>query len=32
MVLDVGPDYKGSIREIDRKVLREVGRMIRNNN
>lgn len=30
--LDIGPDYNGNIREIDRKVLHEVGRMIRNNN
>lgn len=26
--LNVGPDYHGNIREIDRKVLREVGKMI----
>ena len=29
--LDVGPDYKGEIRDIDVKTLREVGKMIRNN-
>lgn len=26
--LNIGPDYNGNIREIDRKVLREVGKMI----
>lgn len=26
--LNIGPDYEGNIREIDRKVLREVGHMI----
>lgn len=26
--LNIGPDYKGNIREIDRKVLRQVGKMI----
>ncbi|MCS2893318.1 hypothetical protein [Parabacteroides faecis] len=29
--LNVGPDYNGNIRETDRKVLQEVGEMIRNN-
>jgi hypothetical protein len=29
--LDVGPDYKGEIRAIDEKTLREVGKMIRQN-
>ncbi|MCK9640685.1 MAG: alpha-L-fucosidase [Prolixibacteraceae bacterium] len=29
--LDVGPDYKGEIREIDVKTLHEVGKMIRQN-
>lgn len=28
--LNVGPDYEGNIREIDRKVLQQVGEMIRN--
>jgi alpha-L-fucosidase len=27
--LDVGPDYRGRIRDIDVKTLREVGRRIR---
>jgi alpha-L-fucosidase len=27
--IDIGPDYKGEIREIDVKTLREVGKMIR---
>lgn len=30
--LNIGPDYNGNIREIDRKVLREVGRMIKQSN
>lgn len=29
--LNIGPDYNGNIREIDCKVLREVGRMIKEN-
>ncbi|MCK9414708.1 MAG: hypothetical protein M0Q53_20570, partial [Prolixibacteraceae bacterium] len=29
--LDIGPDYKGEIREIDVKTLHEVGKMIRQN-
>jgi alpha-L-fucosidase len=27
--IDIGPDYKGKIRKVDVKTLREVGKLIR---